>query len=317
MSARGTPFVPQTAVILLTAHASVPGAVAAMQDGACDYLVKPVSFEQLEQAAERILLARARSDVRDARLCGQAPCGWRGRPGATGISQQRRHSDRSRKRHGKRVGGAPDSRPEPAPGGAFVAVNCAAFPESLLESELFGHAKGRSRVPSPPKPGKFELADQGTLLLDEVGEMPLALQPKLLRALQEREFDRLGETRSMRVNLRVIATTNRTLAQMVREDKFRADLYYRLNVIPLRLPPLRERVGDIREPWRNFLFAYIRAAWAASLPSFVESLESHTWPGNVRELSNCVRRAVALSASERDRSLDDRRLRLDGWQIAD
>jgi transcriptional regulator with GAF, ATPase, and Fis domain len=179
----------------------------------------------------------------------------------------------------------------------FIAVNCAAFPETLLESELFGHAKGAFTGANNLKPGKFELANGGTLLLDEVGEMPLGLQPKLLRALQEREFDRLGDTRSIRVDLRVIATTNCALAQMVREGKFRADLYYRLNVIPLSLPPLRLRSGDIRELAEHFARLYAPAGKSLHLtPEFLTQLEAHSWPGNVRELANCVRRVVALAA---------------------
>jgi len=146
------------------------------------------------------------------------------------------------------------------------------------------------------KPGRFELAHRGTLLLDEIGEMPLGLQPKLLRVLQEREFDRLGDTRSVKVDVRVIATTNRTLSAMVGEGKFRADLYYRLNVIPLTLPPLRERREDIRELAEHFLRLYTPQGRTLRLTSeFIARLEAHTWPGNVRELANCLRRAVALA----------------------
>jgi len=294
-SARG--IAPHTAVILLTAFASVPGAVAAMKDGACDYLVKPVSFEQLEQAAERVLAHAATHANEFKEVAGQAPS-WlraldRARHAAasdadilieaesgTGKELVARMMHRWSSRH---------DRP-------FVAVNCAAFPETLLESELFGHTKGAFTGATNTKPGKFELANGGTLLLDEVGEMPLALQPKLLRALQEREFDRLGDTRSMRVNLRVIATTNCALGRMVREGKFRADLYYRLNVIPLILPPLRERPGDIRELAEHFVRSFTPAGKVLHLtPALAELLEEHSWPGNVRELANCMRRAVALA----------------------
>ena len=182
----------------------------------------------------------------------------------------------------------------------FVAVNCAAFPETLLESELFGYARGAFTGATSAKPGKFELAHTGTLLLDEVGEMPLPLQPKLLRALQEREVDRLGDTRPVRVDVRVIATTNQPLLSLVEAGKFRADLYYRLNVVPLSIPPLRDRRSDISVLIDHFLAKYVRGHGAA--PHFsgelMARLELHNWPGNVRELENFVRRAVALHSGQ-------------------
>jgi transcriptional regulator with PAS, ATPase and Fis domain len=169
----------------------------------------------------------------------------------------------------------------------------------LLESELFGHAKGAFTGALASKPGKFELAHGGTLLLDEVGEMPLLLQPKLLRALQEREFDRLGDTRPVKVDIRVIATTNRPLEEMVKQNQFRADLYYRLNVIPLRLPPLRERASDVRELAEHFVRLYAASGKTPRLlPELVQRLEQYSWPGNVRELANLMRRAVALSQGD-------------------
>jgi DNA-binding NtrC family response regulator len=288
---------PHTAVILLTAFASVPDAVAAMRDGACDYLVKPVSFEQLEQTAERILSqARTKTDaLKDLR--GSAPA-WlkaldRARQAAASTADILIEAESGT---GKELVARLIHRLSARRDRPFVAVNCAAFPETLLESELFGHAKGAFTGASALKPGKFELANGGTLLLDEVGEMPLGLQPKLLRALQEREVDRLGDTRTVHVDLRVIATTNCALAQMVRAGKFRADLYYRLNVIPLSLPPLRERGGDVRELAEYFARLYAPAGRALRLtPEFLQVLEAHSWPGNVRELANCLRRVQALS----------------------
>jgi len=288
---------PRTAVILLTAFASVPDAVAAMKDGACDYLVKPVAFEQLERAAERILAqAKVQTDA-GKDLGGHAPSWLR----ALERARQAAASDadvliEAESGTGKELVARLIHRLSPRRDRPFVAVNCAAFPESLLESELFGHAKGAFTGASMAKPGKFELANGGTLLLDEVGEMPLGLQPKLLRALQEREFDRLGDTRTIRVDLRVIATTNCALAQMVREGKFRPDLYYRLNVIPLSLPPLRERDGDVKELAEYFVRLYAPPGKSMRLtPEFLQLLEAHSWPGNVRELANCVRRVVALA----------------------
>jgi DNA-binding NtrC family response regulator len=288
---------PRTAVILLTAYASIPDAVSAMREGACDYLIKPVSFEQLEQAAERILGQSATQIAATKDLAGHAPSWLR----ALDRARQAAACDadvliEAESGTGKELVARLIHRLSARRDRPFVAVNCAAFPETLLESELFGHAKGAFTGAIAAKPGKFELAHGGTLLLDEVGEMPLALQPKLLRALQEREFDRLGDTRPVHVDLRVIATTNCALAQMVREGKFRADLYYRLNVIPLTLPPLRERGGDVRELAEFFVRLYSSPGRPRHLaPKFLEQLESHSWPGNVRELANCLRRAVALS----------------------
>jgi len=288
---------PHTAVILLTAYASVPDAVAAIKDGACDYLVKPVAFEQLEGAAERIL-ARVKAQAEAAKdLGGRAPAWLR----ALDRARQAAASDadiliEAESGTGKELVARLIHRLSPRRERPFVAVNCAAFPETLLESELFGHTRGAFTGATNQKAGKFELADHGTLLLDEIGEMPLGLQPKLLRVLQEREFDRLGDTRSIRVNLRVIATTNCGLSQMVREGKFRADLYYRLNVIPLGLPPLRERPGDIAELAEHFARLYAPAGKTLTLtPDFIEKIEAHLWPGNVRELANCLRRVAALA----------------------
>jgi DNA-binding NtrC family response regulator len=289
---------PHTAVVLLTAFGNVPDAVAAMKDGACDYLVKPVSFEQLEQAAERILgQARTQAEATEG-LAGHAPAWLR----ALDRARQAAASDadvliEAESGTGKELVARLIHRLSPRRDHAFVAVNCAAFPETLLESELFGYARGAFTGAIAAKPGRFEMAHRGTLLLDEVGEMPLGLQPKLLRALQEREFERLGDTRTVHVDLRVISTTNRALAEMVREGKFRADLFYRLNVIPLSLPPLRERASDVKELAEHFLRLYRPQGKSLRMSAeFVERLESHSWPGNVRELSNCLRRAVALAA---------------------
>jgi DNA-binding NtrC family response regulator len=292
---------PETAVIFLTAFANVPEAVNAMREGACDYLIKPVTFEQLKEAAARImdtrvskppapsnenfigssaptqqLMERARQVARtDADILMEAESG-------TGKELLARFVHRSSPR---------SQRP-------FVAVNCAGFPDTLLESELFGHMRGAFTGAMASKAGKFELAHTGTLLLDEIGEMPLTLQPKLLRVLQEREIDRLGDTRPFRVDVRVIATTNRPLAAMVAEGKFRADLFFRLNVIPLTLPPLRERSGDIPDLVNHFVRKYAQASRSNVVrfsPELLERLKTYEWPGNVRELENFVRRALVLA----------------------
>jgi transcriptional regulator with PAS, ATPase and Fis domain len=180
----------------------------------------------------------------------------------------------------------------------FIAVNCAAVPEHLLESELFGHARGAFTGASAAKAGKFELANGGTLLLDEIGEMPLNLQPKLLRILQEREFERLGETRSIHLDIRVIATTNASLASMVEQGRFRSDLYYRLNVIPLSIPVLRERLEDIPLLAQHFAERFAQET-DSRVPvldeSFIAKLQGYNWPGNIRELSNFMRRVLSLN----------------------
>jgi formate hydrogenlyase transcriptional activator len=180
----------------------------------------------------------------------------------------------------------------------FVALNCAAIPSALLESELFGHERGAFTGAWAQTKGRFEMAHGGTLFLDEIGDMPLELQPKLLRALQEREFERLGSTQTVRVNVRVVAATNQDLGQLVNKKLFRADLFYRLNVIPICLPPLRERLQDIPA-----LTEFFVTRFAASLNKPIDLipdevmavLKAHDWPGNIRELQNFIERAVLFS----------------------
>lgn len=182
--------------------------------------------------------------------------------------------------------------------GPFVKVNCAAIPNALLESELFGHERGAFTGAVTQTMGRFQQADNGTLFLDEIGDLPLELQPKLLRALQEQEFERLGCGRTIRVNVRVVAATNQDLAQLVSARQFRADLYYRLNVIPIFLPPLRERRDDIPGLAEHFVRKYAARFNKPidTIPDEVmECLKFHDWPGNIRELQNCIERAVVLS----------------------
>src|SRR5271163_2487361 len=180
----------------------------------------------------------------------------------------------------------------------FVALNCAAIPSALLESELFGHERGAFTGACTQTKGRFEMADGGTLFLDEIGDMPLELQPKLLRALQEREFERLGGTQTVRVNVRVVAATNQDLGQLVTKKLFRIDLFYRLNVIPIYLPPLRERVQDI-PPLTEFFVAKFAASLNKPIDvipdEVMEVLKAHDWPGNIRELQNFLERAVLFS----------------------
>ena len=183
-------------------------------------------------------------------------------------------------------------------GRPFVKLNCAAIPYDLLESELFGHEKGAFTGAIAPKIGRFEMADSGTLFLDEIGDLPLALQPKLLRVLQEQEFERLGSGRTHRINIRIVAATHRDLAQMVVRNEFRSDLYYRLNVFPIVIPPLRERRDDIRELVQHFveIFSWRMGKRIEQIPeSTVDAFIAYDWPGNVRELQNLVERAVIRS----------------------
>jgi transcriptional regulator with GAF, ATPase, and Fis domain len=180
----------------------------------------------------------------------------------------------------------------------FVALNCAAIPSALWESELFGHERGAFTGACTQTKGRFQMADGGTLFLDEIGDMPLELQPKLLRALQEQEFERLGSTQTVRVNVRVVAATNQDLAQLVNKKLFRVDLFYRLNVFPICLPPLRERVQDIL-PLAEFFLAKYAARLNKPIDRIpdevIAALQAHDWPGNIRELQNCIERAVLFS----------------------
>jgi transcriptional regulator with GAF, ATPase, and Fis domain len=180
----------------------------------------------------------------------------------------------------------------------FIALNCAAIPSALLESELFGHERGAFTGACTQTKGRFQIADGGTLFLDEIGDMPLELQPKLLRALQERECERLGSTQTVKVNARVVAATNQDLGHLVAKKLFRADLFYRLNVIPLFLPPLRERVQDI-VPLTEFFVAKFSVRLSKTIDSIPDEvmavLKAHDWPGNIRELQNFIERAVLLS----------------------
>lgn len=291
--------------IVISGHATVPEAVEAMKRGAYDLLVKPFSYRELTSLVESALF-REEVALEDEEAEGletgsivtthprmfallkfasevaksQASVLVQGESGTGKELLARFIHDRSRRRTGP-----------------FVAVNCAALPEGLLESELFGHERGAFTGALVSKPGKFELAHAGTMLLDEVSEMPLALQAKLLRALQEREVDRIGGRKPVRIDIRVIATTNRDLRRMISEGSFREDLFYRLNVIPLRLPPLRERIEDVESIARVFLnrAGYKKAVLAAES---VRALLGYSWPGNVRELCNVLERAAIMAGGE-------------------
>jgi DNA-binding NtrC family response regulator len=289
---------PTTAVILLTAYGNVPDAVQAMKAGACDYLTKPVAPEHLEETVRR-LMKRAATDA-GTPFVGQAPALLRALEQARLAA--RTTADvlvQAESGTGKELLARYIHQQSRYAAGPFVALNCAAVPETLLESELFGSARGAFTGAIASRKGKFESANGGTLLLDEIGEMPLALQPKLLRVLQERKVERLGDSQTIAFEARVIATTNRSLSELVAHGTFRSDLYFRLNVIPLTLPPLRARLEDVPALAKHFArrLAEDDAVAPELSAAFLARLQEHSWPGNVRELANTVQRAIAFAGS--------------------
>lgn len=294
-------------VLMITAYGSIQNAVQAMKLGANDYIVKPFDPEALDTAIQRILTIRSvQTGQAAARAVGPFPEQMVAK--STAMSQvvemvrqvastQATVLIQGESGTGKELVVKMLHDLSPNPKGSFVAVNCAALPESLLEAELFGFEAGAFTGASRAKPGQFELAHNGTLFLDEIGDLPLILQGKLLRVLEEKTVNRLGSTRSIKVNVRVVSATNQDLVRMVKAEQFREDLYYRLAVILVYVPPLRERRKDIVPLVEQFLsdFAqrYDRAAPALSQES-LEALTRYSWPGNVRELRNLVERLVIL-----------------------
>ena len=298
-------------VILLTAFGTVEEAVKAMKEGAYDFLTKPFQRAQLlrliRQALERrdliqqnrALQQRLDDLLQQGAVIGSSPAFRRmmtlleqvAGSSATVLVQGESGT-------GKELVARTIHARSARSRGPFVAVNCAALPETLLESELFGYEKGAFTGAAGRKEGRFELADGGTLFLDEVSDLSLVTQPKILRVLQEGEFERLGGTKTLRVDVRIVAATNQGLAQMVREKRFREDLYYRLNVITMTVPPLRERSEDIRVLAQHFLRVYA-AKNNRRLEGFTDDairrLEAYAWPGNVRELENVIERGVVLT----------------------
>jgi two-component system, response regulator FlrC len=288
---RMRPFLP---VVLMTAYGTVAQAVAAMREGATDYIVKPFDAQALIDMARRQLAAR----VMPNELVAVDPESKR----LVELARKIAENDATVLITGESGTGKEvysrfirdNSSRSSAP---YVAINCAAIPENMLEASLFGYEKGAFTGALSAHAGKFEQAQGGTLLLDEISEMDLGLQAKILRVLQEREVERLGSHRTLTLDVRVIATSNRDLPEEVRAGRFRADLYYRLNVMSLRLPALRERRGDIIPLAQRAVLACARAGQAAlSLSSDAEQkLLQHDWPGNARELTNIVQRAAWLA----------------------
>ena len=285
---------PDVPVVLMTAYGTVAKAVAAMQGGATDYLVKPFEARALIEMAERQLAAR----ITPADMVAADPESKRIVALARRIAQtEATVLITGESGTGKEVYARFIRDNSARAAGPFVAINCAAIPENMLEATLFGYEKGAFTGALAAHAGKFEQAQGGTLLLDEISEMSQALQAKILRVLQEREVERLGGSRTLHLDVRVIATSNRDLAEEARAGRFRADLYYRLNVMSLRLPPLRERAGDILPLARRAIQACAVNGQSPSRlrPDAEQKLLRHSWPGNARELVNIVQRAAWLA----------------------
>ncbi len=295
-------------VILITAFATLETAVEALKMGARDYITKPFNLEEIFQSIDRIVgtgedleedltegggqienYLTAKSEVMQhmLKLLNQVA-----KSNATVILYG--ETGTGKEIASKTIHDMSDRKDK-----AFVKVNCAAIPENLLESELFGYEKGAFTGAATKKPGRFELADGGTIFLDEIGDMPLGLQAKLLRVLQEKEFERLGGTKTLKVDVRIIAATNKNLANLVKQGKFREDLYYRLSVVPIQIPPLRKRKEDIPTLVEHFL---LRSAVISKQPEkkvskeALQRLISYEWPGNIRELENTIERCVVVTS---------------------
>ncbi|MDF1561797.1 MAG: sigma-54 dependent transcriptional regulator [Deltaproteobacteria bacterium] len=306
--------VPESLCIVTTAFSSVESAVEAMRRGAEDYLVKPLNPDELELKIEREL--RNRSVAIEAKRLREQITAREGIPGMVGASVEMKEvyrliSRAAPSRASVLITGESGTGKEliaralhslsPRTNGPFIAVNCAALPDTLLESELFGHEKGSFTGAIGRKAGRFELADGGTLFLDEIGEMPPQTQVKLLRVLQERTFERVGGTQTISVNVRVIAATNRDLEVMVTEGRYRDDLYYRLNVVTIHAPALRERRADIPILWEHFIRKYQELEGKENVstdPEVLLCLFAYDWPGNVRELENVAEHAVVMGRGE-------------------
>jgi two-component system response regulator AtoC len=300
-------------VIVMSAYGGEDAAIAAMKEGAYDYLPKPFRPDEvvltLRKAEERERLRQEVAGLRAQLAGGPAERGLVVESGAmrqalTLVARVAEHSTTvlitGESGTGKEVIARAIHRASPRASRGFVAINCAAIPESLLESELFGHVRGAFTGASADKIGLFEQANGGTLLLDEIGELPLGLQAKLLRVLQESEIRRVGDQRTRRVDVRVLAATARDLAAEVKAGRFREDVFYRLNVVSIELPPLRERHEDIAPLARHFAARLGKRLGhpLALSDAAIAWLEGQAWPGNVRELENAIERAAVLSDRE-------------------
>jgi len=286
---------PSIIVVMMTAHGSVESVKEALRSGAFDYLEKPIDRDQLLKVVQNAL---GRLNRIDDEIIGQSEEMERVKKmilkvaGSSSTVMIRGDSGVGKERVASAI-----HKASPRAGEVFQAVNCAAINENLIESELFGHEKGSFTGAHTQKKGQFETADQGTLFLDEIGDLNISMQAKLLRALQEREIMRVGGTRPIKVDVRVIAATNRDLEAMVKEGRFREDLYYRLNIIPIVIPPLRNRRDDI-PPLVDFFIAKHSASSHRKITGLTAGarnlIMSYSWPGNVRQLESAIERAILL-----------------------
>src|SRR5688572_10152199 len=321
---------PELQVVVMTAYGSIQDAVTAMKQGAMDFLAKPVDPDHLNLMVERAIAQRRM--LSEYVLLKEELAQRRGAPRIIGEDPQLRQVSQQLHRAaqtdatvllegesgtGKELFARALHALSPREDGPFVAINCAAIPDTLLETELFGHEKGAFTGAATRKPGRFEMAHRGTLFLDEIGDLPLGLQAKILRALEEKRFKRVGGTSSLHVDTRVVAATNRNLKAGVATRQFREDLYFRLSVFPITIPPLRTRKGDIPILARNFVERFCRDLTKPTLmlaPAALDELCTYGWPGNVRELQNCIERAVILCDTD---SIQPRHLNLSFRQTPD
>jgi NtrC-family two-component system response regulator AlgB len=305
---------PRAAIVIVTAFASIETAVEAMRRGAFDYLPKPCTPDQVRQLLARIertrrlenrvveLESQLNAESPELDLTTDSPI----MQAVVDVSFKAANSDATvlilgESGTGKSVLARGMHARSPRRSRAFVTVSCPSLSRELLESELFGHVKGAFTGALAETQGKVAAADGGTLFLDEIGDLPLEIQSKLLRLLQEREYERVGEAKPRRANVRVVAATNRELQEAVREGRFREDLYYRLNVISLRLPPLRDRVQDIERIAKRHLDFFSQRAgktFRGFSPEALDAMRSYKWPGNLRELRNLIERAVILASGD-------------------